>query len=95
MEREQRIQQELEKESEISRLKLAQATEQLREKQSFRGREQHQEHTHVLHQQIEDDAAAIERDEVRLSRITTRMHATCDKISLFTEINFCSLHLFM
>ncbi|XP_034158338.2 uncharacterized protein LOC113528924 [Pangasianodon hypophthalmus] len=64
LERERRIQQELDRESELSRLKLSQATEQLREKQSFRGHEQHHERTQVLHQQIEDDAAAIERDEV-------------------------------
>ncbi|KAG1928587.1 preprotein translocase subunit SecA [Pimephales promelas] len=64
LEREQRIQQELDRESESSRLKLSRATERLREKQSFRGHEQHHERTHVLHQQIEDDAAAIERDEV-------------------------------
>ncbi|XP_039509517.1 uncharacterized protein LOC120464199 [Pimephales promelas] len=64
LEREQRIQQELDKESESSSLKLSRATERLREKQSFRGHEQHQERTQVLHQQIEDDAAAIERDEV-------------------------------
>lgn len=65
MEREQRIQQELERESESSRLKLSRASERLREKQSFRGHETHHERTHVLHQQIEDDAEAIERDEVR------------------------------
>ncbi|XP_048013212.1 sperm flagellar protein 2-like [Megalobrama amblycephala] len=64
LEREQRIQQELDRESESSRLKLSRATERLREKQSFRGREQHHERTQALHQQIEDDAAAIERDEV-------------------------------
>ncbi|CAM4573302.1 unnamed protein product [Leuciscus chuanchicus] len=64
LEREQRIQQELDRESELSRLKLSRATERLREKQSFRGHEQHHERTQVLHQQIEDDAAAIERDEV-------------------------------
>ncbi|XDV26047.1 hypothetical protein PO909_029851, partial [Leuciscus waleckii] len=64
LEREQRIQQELDRESESSRLKLSRATERLREKQSFRGQEQHHERTQVLHQQIEDDAAAIERDEV-------------------------------
>ncbi|XP_073730550.1 uncharacterized protein [Misgurnus anguillicaudatus] len=64
LEREQRIQQELESESESSRLKLSRATERLREKQSFRGLEQHHERLQVLHQQIEDDAAAIERDEV-------------------------------
>ncbi|KAL1276653.1 hypothetical protein QQF64_036276 [Cirrhinus molitorella] len=64
LEREQRIQQELDRESESSRLKLSRATERLREKQSFRGREQHHERTQVLHQQIEDDAAAIERNEV-------------------------------
>ncbi|KAL0194971.1 hypothetical protein M9458_008543, partial [Cirrhinus mrigala] len=57
------IQQELDRESESSRLKLSRATERLREKQSFRGREQHHERTQVLHQQIEDDAAAIERNE--------------------------------
>ncbi|KAK9976688.1 hypothetical protein ABG768_021893 [Culter alburnus] len=64
LEREQRIQQELDRESESSRLKLSRATERLREKQSFRGREQHHERIQALHQQIEDDAAAIERDEV-------------------------------
>ncbi|XDV26026.1 hypothetical protein PO909_029834 [Leuciscus waleckii] len=64
LEHEQRIQQELDRESESSRLKLSRATERLREKQSFRGHEQHHERTQVLHQQIEDDAAAIERDEV-------------------------------
>ncbi|KAK2892403.1 hypothetical protein Q8A67_012391 [Cirrhinus molitorella] len=64
LEREQRIQQELDRESESSRLKLSRATERLREKQSFRGRGQHHERTQVLHQQIEDDAAAIERNEV-------------------------------
>ncbi|KAG7314318.1 hypothetical protein KOW79_021621 [Hemibagrus wyckioides] len=48
----------------MSRLKLSQATERLRGKQSFRGQEQHHERSQVLHQQIEDDAAAIERDEV-------------------------------
>lgn len=64
MEREQRIQQELDRESESSRLKLSRATERLREKQSFRGAEKHHERTLVLQQQIEDDAAAIERNEV-------------------------------
>ncbi|KAI7793682.1 hypothetical protein IRJ41_025213, partial [Triplophysa rosa] len=64
LEREQRIQQELDRESESSRQKLSRATERLREKQSFRGHEQHHERTQALHQQIEDDAAAIERDEV-------------------------------
>ncbi|XP_048011335.1 uncharacterized protein LOC125244980 [Megalobrama amblycephala] len=64
LEREQRIQQELDRESESSRHKLSRATERLRQKQSFRGREQHHERTQALHQQIEDDAAAIERDEV-------------------------------
>ncbi|RXN30015.1 hypothetical protein ROHU_018069 [Labeo rohita] len=64
LEREQRIQRELDRESESSRRKLSRATERLREKQSFRGREQHHERTQVLHQQIEDDAAAIERNEV-------------------------------
>lgn len=64
LEHEQRIQQELDRESESSRLKLSRATERLREKQSFRGHTQHLERTQVLHQQIEDDAAAIERDEV-------------------------------
>ncbi|XP_058628479.1 uncharacterized protein LOC131538586 isoform X2 [Onychostoma macrolepis] len=64
LEREQRIQQELDRESESSRLKLSRATERLREKQSFRGHEKHHERTQVLHQQIEDDAAAIERNEV-------------------------------
>ncbi|KAI7793445.1 hypothetical protein IRJ41_023817 [Triplophysa rosa] len=64
LEREHRIQQELERESESSRQKLSRATERLREKQSFRGHEQHHERTQALHQQIEDDAGAIERDEV-------------------------------
>ncbi|XP_052409495.1 uncharacterized protein LOC127955908 [Carassius gibelio] len=64
LEREQRIQQELDRESELSRRKLSRATERLREKQSFRGHEKHHERTQVLHQQIEDDAAAIEWNEV-------------------------------
>ncbi|XP_065116652.1 uncharacterized protein [Paramisgurnus dabryanus] len=64
LQREQRIQQELERESESSRLKLSRATERLREKQSFRGLNQHHKFSQVLHQQIEDDAAAIERNEV-------------------------------
>ncbi|KAF4073475.1 hypothetical protein AMELA_G00259070 [Ameiurus melas] len=64
LERERRIQEELNRESESSRQKLSQATQWLREKQRFRGQEQHHERTRVLHQQIEDDAAAIERDEV-------------------------------
>ncbi|XP_048036060.1 uncharacterized protein LOC125261549 [Megalobrama amblycephala] len=64
LEREQRIQWELDRESELSTLKLSQATEQLREKQSFRSHEQQYKHTQVLHQQIEDDAAVFERDEV-------------------------------
>ncbi|KAG1927640.1 preprotein translocase subunit SecA [Pimephales promelas] len=64
LEREQRIQQELDRESESSRLKLSQATKRLREKQSFRGHKQHHERIQSLYQQIEDDAAAIERDEV-------------------------------
>ncbi|XP_059367798.1 uncharacterized protein LOC132106157 [Carassius carassius] len=64
LEREQRIQQELDRESELSRRKLSRATERLREKQSFRGHEKHHERTQVLQQQIEDDAAAIEWNEV-------------------------------
>ncbi|XP_056593358.1 uncharacterized protein LOC130412201 [Triplophysa dalaica] len=64
LQREQRIQQELDRESESSRQKLSRATERLREKQSFRGHKQHHERTQALHQQIEDDADAIERDEV-------------------------------
>ncbi|CAK6977192.1 uncharacterized protein LOC121895074, partial [Scomber scombrus] len=64
LEREQRIQEEIDRESEISREKLSRSREKLREKQSFKGQAHHQERTHILHQQIEDDAAAIERNEL-------------------------------
>ncbi|CAM4573391.1 unnamed protein product [Leuciscus chuanchicus] len=84
LEREQRIQQELDGQSESSTLKLSQATERLREKQSFRGHKQHHERTQVLHQQIEDDAAAIERDEVidveeKFKELLLKHHITEDK----------------
>ncbi|CAK6981995.1 uncharacterized protein LOC121895074 [Scomber scombrus] len=64
LERERRIQEEIDRESEISREKLSQSREKLREKLSFRGQVHHHERTHVLHQLIEDDAAAIERNEL-------------------------------
>ncbi|XP_036418950.1 uncharacterized protein LOC118802510 [Colossoma macropomum] len=64
LERERRIQEQIDKESESSRIKLSRASERLREKQSFKGHAHHHERTQVLHQEIEDDAAAIERNEV-------------------------------
>ncbi|XP_067449614.1 uncharacterized protein [Thunnus thynnus] len=64
LEREQRIQEEIDRESEISREKLSRSREKLRQKQSFKGQVHHHERTQVLHQQIEDDAAAIERNEL-------------------------------
>ena len=64
LERERRIQEEIDRESEISREKLSRSREKLRQKQSFKGQVHHHERTQVLHQQIEDDAAAIERNEV-------------------------------
>ncbi|XP_076836233.1 uncharacterized protein LOC143481929 isoform X2 [Brachyhypopomus gauderio] len=64
LERERMIQEEIDREWESSRNKLSQASERLHEKQSFKGHVQYQQQTQVLHQQIDDDAAAIERDEV-------------------------------
>ncbi|XP_044206348.1 uncharacterized protein LOC122981723 isoform X1 [Thunnus albacares] len=64
LERERRIQEEIDRESEISREKLSRSREKLRQKQSFKGQVHHHERTQVLHQQIEDDAAAIERNEL-------------------------------
>ncbi|XP_042263836.1 uncharacterized protein LOC121895074 [Thunnus maccoyii] len=64
LERERRIQEEIDRESEISREKLSRSREKLRQKQSFKGQVHHHERTQALHQQIEDDAAAIERNEL-------------------------------
>uniref|UniRef100_UPI0037E76790 uncharacterized protein isoform X2 n=1 Tax=Semicossyphus pulcher TaxID=241346 RepID=UPI0037E76790 len=64
LELEHRIQEQIDKESEIFREKLSRSKERLREKLSLRAQVHHHEHTQVLHQQIEDDAAAIERNEL-------------------------------
>ncbi|KAI4890633.1 hypothetical protein NFI96_016962, partial [Prochilodus magdalenae] len=85
LEREQRIQEEIERESESSRIKLSQASEWLREKQSFKGHAHHHERMQVLHQQIEDDAAAIEWDEVadveeQFRRLLSKYQITEDKV---------------
>ncbi|KAI4893737.1 hypothetical protein NFI96_026669, partial [Prochilodus magdalenae] len=85
LEREQRIQEQIERESESSRIKLSQASERLREKQSFKGHAHHHERTQVLHQLIEDDAAAIEWDEVtevggKFRRLLSEYQITEDKV---------------
>ncbi|KAM9440454.1 uncharacterized protein Hap1MRO34_025693 [Clarias gariepinus] len=84
LEHERRIQEELDRESKLSRQRLSRATERLREKQSFRGHQQHHERTQALHLQIEDDAAAIERDEVldveeKFKELLSKYHITEDK----------------
>ncbi|XP_063074230.1 trichohyalin-like [Engraulis encrasicolus] len=63
LERERRIQQEIDRENEECKQKLSNAKEKLKQKQNFKGQERHHQRTHVLHQLVEDDATAIERDE--------------------------------
>ncbi|XP_041934787.1 uncharacterized protein LOC121697358 [Alosa sapidissima] len=63
LERERRIQTQIDRENEVCRQKLSTAKEKLSQKQAFKGQERHHQHTHVLHQLVEDDAAAIERNE--------------------------------
>ncbi|KAI7793684.1 hypothetical protein IRJ41_025216 [Triplophysa rosa] len=63
LELEQRIQQELDRESESSSLKLSRATERLREKLRFKGHMQHQEYTQVLHH-LKTKNVQIGRDEI-------------------------------
>ncbi|XP_045074124.1 uncharacterized protein LOC121583538 [Coregonus clupeaformis] len=63
LERERRIQQEIERECELSCKKVSKGREQLRQKLSLKGQQRHHQRTQELHQMIEDDAAAIERDE--------------------------------
>ncbi|KAJ7996407.1 hypothetical protein DPEC_G00236760 [Dallia pectoralis] len=64
LERERRIQQEIERESEISGKKVSKGQEKLREKLSLRAAQFNHQRTQVLHQMIEDDAAAVRRDEL-------------------------------
>ncbi|KAK6290942.1 hypothetical protein J4Q44_G00386610 [Coregonus suidteri] len=63
LERERRIQQEIERECELSGKKVSKGREKLRQKLSLKGQQRHHQRTQVLHQMIEDDAAAIVRDE--------------------------------
>lgn len=63
LEHEQRIRAEINKANEACRQKLLDAKEKLDQRQSFKGKEQHQQCTYVLHQMVEDDRA-IEWDEV-------------------------------
>ncbi|KAJ7996402.1 hypothetical protein DPEC_G00236710 [Dallia pectoralis] len=64
LERERRIQQEIERESELSGKKVSKGQEKLREKLSLRAAQFNHQRTQVLHQMIEDDAAAVRRDEL-------------------------------
>ncbi|XP_034152932.1 uncharacterized protein LOC105014817 [Esox lucius] len=63
LERERRIQQEIEKESELSGNKVSKGKEKLRQKLSLKAQQFNHQRTQVLHQMIEDDAAAVRRDE--------------------------------
>ncbi|XP_064797117.1 uncharacterized protein LOC135517002 [Oncorhynchus masou masou] len=63
LERERAIQQEIERESELSGKKVSKGREKLRQKLRLKGQQRHHQRTQVLHQMIEDDAAAIRRDE--------------------------------
>ncbi|XP_028980887.2 uncharacterized protein LOC105009149 isoform X1 [Esox lucius] len=63
LERERRIQQEIERESELSGKKVSMGKEKLRQKLSLKAQQFNHQRTQVLHQTIEDDAAAIQRDE--------------------------------
>ncbi|XP_029564674.1 uncharacterized protein LOC115159261 isoform X2 [Salmo trutta] len=63
LERERTIQKEIERESELSGKKVSKGREKLRQKLSLKGQQRHHQRTQVLHQMIEDDAAAIKRDE--------------------------------
>ncbi|XP_062373894.1 uncharacterized protein LOC134062039 [Sardina pilchardus] len=62
-EREQRIQAQIDQENEACRQKLSSAKEKLNQQQGNKVQERHHQRTHVLYQLVEDDAAAIERDE--------------------------------
>ncbi|KAJ7987017.1 hypothetical protein DPEC_G00334400 [Dallia pectoralis] len=66
LERERRIQQEIERESELSAKKMSKGQEKLRQKLSLRAQQLNHQRTQVLHQMIEDDAAAVSRDEESL-----------------------------
>ncbi|CAB1318246.1 unnamed protein product [Coregonus sp. 'balchen'] len=63
LESERRIQQEIERECELSGKKVSKGREKLIQKLSLKGQQRHHQRTQVLHQMIEDDAAAIVRDE--------------------------------
>ncbi|KAJ7987042.1 hypothetical protein DPEC_G00334660 [Dallia pectoralis] len=66
LERERRIQQEIERESELSGKKVSKGQEKLRQElklKSLRAQQLNHQRTQVLHQMIEDDAAAVRRDE--------------------------------
>ncbi|XP_058853745.1 uncharacterized protein LOC117969341 isoform X1 [Acipenser ruthenus] len=64
LEREKRIQEEIERENEASERQLAHISEKLKLKQEFKGQEHHHQRSHILHQLVEDDAAAIDMDEL-------------------------------
>ncbi|KAJ7987040.1 hypothetical protein DPEC_G00334640 [Dallia pectoralis] len=64
LERERRIQQEIERESELSGKKVSKGEEKLKQKLSLRAQQFNHQRTQVLHQMIEDDAAAVNRDEL-------------------------------
>ncbi|XP_042158748.1 GRB10-interacting GYF protein 2-like [Oncorhynchus tshawytscha] len=63
LERERTIQQEIERESELLGKKVSKGREKLRQKLRLKGQQRHHQRKQVLHQMIEDDAAAIRRDE--------------------------------
>ncbi|KAM6902416.1 uncharacterized protein FYW49_016040 [Xenentodon cancila] len=59
-----RIQEQIDKENEAFRIKLFQAQERLQQEQNLKAPKQHQQHTQILHQLVEDHASHIERDEL-------------------------------
>ncbi|XP_066536390.1 uncharacterized protein [Hoplias malabaricus] len=84
LEREQRFHEEIESERESLRIKQSRASERLREKQSFRSNAHRQERTQVVYQQIEDDAAEIESNEVadvedKFKMLLSKYHITEDE----------------
>ncbi|XP_041093940.1 uncharacterized protein LOC121306263 [Polyodon spathula] len=64
LERERRIQEEIERENKASERQLANVSEKLKLKQEFKGQERHHQRSHILQQLVEDDAAAIDTDEL-------------------------------